>query len=123
MKLIAKLFYKINPSLFSFFSGICVSLTLNIFTGILMDDTKNFSILNILFVIFLITSSGILVLESLINQSYIDTTTNSIKIGMSIEQICKSQKIKKVLMQLIIFLSIAIILIIGSLTLLYLDFN
>lgn len=123
MKFFAKIFTKINQSLFSFFSGICVSLSLNIFTTILMDSYKYFSILNVLAVVLMIVGSGILILESVLLQNYSETITNAKKIKMSIEEICSSPKIKEVVIKLMVYLFVALVLIIASLFLLYCDFN
>lgn len=123
MKFFAKLFIKLNQSIFSFFSGICVSLSLNIFTSILMDSSKCFSILNVLAVVLMILGSGMLILDSVLLQNYIETITNAQKIRMSIAQICSSPKIKEIIIKLIIYLFVALALIIVSLLLLYCDFN
>lgn len=123
MKFFAKLFAKLNQSLFSFFSGICVSLSLNIFTSILMDSSKYFSTLNILALVLMIIGSGILILESVLIQNYVETITNAKKIRMSIEQICSSPKVKRIVIKLIVYLLISITLIVVSLCLLYCDFN
>ena len=123
MKFFAKLFTKLNQSVFSFFSGICVSLSLNIFTSILMDSSKCFSILNVLAVVLMIVGSGILILESVLLQNYSETITNAKKIKMSIEEICSSPKINKVVIKLMVYLFVALVLIIASLLFLYCDFN
>lgn len=123
MKLFATLFEKLNQSLFSFFSGICVSLSLNIFTSILMDSSRNFSALNILAVTLMIIGSGILILESVLLQNYTETITNAKKIKMSIEQICNSPNIRKIVIKLIIYLVVSIFMIVIGLFLLYCDFN
>lgn len=123
MKFFAKLFAKLNQSLFSFFSGICVSLSLNIFTSILMDSSKYFSALNILALVLMIIGSGVLILESVLIQNYVETITNAKKIRMSIEQICSSPKVKRIVIKLIVYLLISITLIVVSLCLLYCDFN
>ena len=123
MKFFAKLFMKLNQSIFSFFSGICVSLSLNIFTSILMDSSKCFSILNVLAVVLMIVGSGMLILESVLLQNYIETITNAPKIRMSIAQICSSPKIKEIIIKLIVYLFVALAQIIVSLLLLYCDFN
>lgn len=122
MKFFAKLFTKLNQSVFSFFSGICVSLSLNIFTSILMDSSKCFSILNVLAVVLMIVGSGILILESVLLQNYSEKITNAKKIKMSIEEICSSPKIKKIVIKLMFYLFIALVLIIASLLLLCCDF-
>ena len=123
MKFLAKLFTKLNQSVFSFFSGICVSLSLNIFTSILMDSSKCFSILNVLAVVLMIVGSGILILESVLLQNYSEIITNAKKIKMSIEEICSSPKINKVVIKLMVYLFVALVLIIASLLFLYCDFN
>ncbi len=123
MKFFAKLFTKLNQSVFSFFSGICVSLSLNIFTSILMDSSKCFSILNVLAVVLMIVGSGILILESVLLQNYSEAITNAKKIKMSIEEICSSPKINKVVIKLMVYLFVALVLIIASLLFLYCDFN
>ncbi len=87
MKFFAKIFTKLNQSLFSFFSGICVSLSLNIFTTILMDSSKYFSILNVLSVVLMMVGSGIFILESVLLQNYSEIIMNAKKIKMSIEEI------------------------------------
>lgn len=123
MKFFAKLFIKLNQSLFSFFSGISVSLSLNIFTSILMDSSKCFTILNVLAVVLLIIGSGILILESVLLQNYSETIVNAKKIKMSIEEICSSPKINKIIIELLVYLFVALILIIASFLLLYCDFH
>lgn len=123
MKFFAKIFTKLNQSLFSFFSGICVSLSLNIFTTILMDSSKYFSILNVLSVVLMIVGSGILILESVLLQNYSEIIMNAKKIKMSIEEICSSPKIKEVVIKLMVYLFVALVLVIASLLLLYFDFN
>lgn len=123
MKFFAKIFTKLNQSLFSFFSGICVSLSLNIFTTILMDSSKYFSILNVLSVVIMIVGSGILILESVLLQNYSEIIMNAKKIKMSIEEICSSPKIKEVVIKLMVYLFVALVLVIASLLLLYCDFN
>lgn len=123
MKFFAKIFTKLNQSLFSFFSGICVSLSLNIFTTILMDSSKYFSILNVLSVVLMIVGSGILILESVLLQNYSEIILNAKKIKMSIEEICSSPKINKVVIKLMVYLFVALVLIITSLFFLYCDFN
>lgn len=123
MKFFAKIFTKLNQSLFSFFSGICVSLSLNIFTTILMDSSKYFSILNVLSVVLMIVGSGILILESVVLQNYSEIILNAKKIKMSIEEICSSPKIKEVVIKLMVYLFVALVLVIASLLLLYFDFN
>lgn len=121
MKFFAKIFTKLNQSLFSFFSGICVSLSLNIFTTILMDSSKYFSILNVLSVVLMIVGSGILILESVLLQNYSEIIMNAKKIKMSIEEICSSPKIKEVVIKLMVYLFVALVLVIASLLLLYFD--
>lgn len=79
MKFFAKIFTKLNQSLFSFFSGICVSLSLNIFTTILMDSSKYFSILNVLSVVLMMVGSGIFILESVLLQNYSEIIMNAKK--------------------------------------------
>ena len=123
MKFFAKLFTKLNQSVFSFFSGICVSLSLNIFTSILMDSSRCFSVLNVLAVVLMIVGSGILILESVLLQNYSETIMNAKKIKMSIEEICSSPKINKVVIKLMVYLFVTLVLIIASLLLLYCDFN
>ena len=123
MKFFAKLFIKLNQSLFSFFSGISVSLSLNIFTSILMDSSKCFTILNVLAVVLLIIGSGILILESVLLQNYSETIVNAKKIKMSIEEICSSPKINKIIIKLLVYLFVALILIVASFLLLYCDFH
>lgn len=123
MKLFAKLFTKINQSVFSFFSGIFVSLSLNIFTSILMDSSKCFTILNVLAVLLLIVGSGILILESVLLQNYSEIIMNARKIKMSIEEICSSPKINKAIVKLMLYLFISFVLIVTSFLLLYCDFN
>lgn len=123
MKFFAKIFTKLNQSLFSFFSGICVSLSLNIFTTILMDSSKYFSILNVLSVVLMIVGSGILILESVVLQNYSEIILNAKKIKMSIEEICSSPKINKLVIKLMVYLFVALVLIITSLFFLYCDFN
>ena len=88
MKFLAKFFLRFNQSVFSFFSGICVSLSLTIFTSILMDSSKCFSILNLSSIGLMLVGSGVLILESVLIQNYTEKITNAKKIRMSIEQIC-----------------------------------
>lgn len=123
MKLFATLFEKLNQSLFSFFSGILVSLSLNIFTSILMDSSRDFTVLNILAVVLMIIGSGILILESVLIQNYAETIANAKKIKMSIEQICNSPNIRRILIRLLIYLVVSIFIIVIGLFLLYCDFN
>lgn len=123
MKLFATLFEKLNQSLFSFFSGILVSLSLNIFTSILMDSSRDFTVLNILAVVLMIIGSGILILESVLIQNYAETIANAKKIKMSIEQICNSSNIRRILIRLLIYLVVSIFIIVIGLFLLYCDFN
>lgn len=123
MKFFAKLFIKLNQSLFSFFSGIFVSLSLNIFTSILMDSSICFSILNILAVIMILVGSGVLILESVLLQNYIETITSAKKIRMSIEEICSSPKVRKMVVKLIVYFIISVAMIATGLFSLYCDFN
>lgn len=123
MKLFATLFEKLNQSLFSFFSGICVSLSLNIFTSILMDSSRSFSALNILAVVLILIGSGLLILESVLHQNYTEMITNAKKIKMSIDQICNSPNIKKIVIKLTVYLVVSSVIIIIGLFLLYCDFN
>lgn len=123
MKFFAKLFIKLNQSLFSFFSGIFVSLSLNIFTSILMDSSICFSILNILAVIMILVGSGVLIHESVLLQNYIETITNAKKIRMSIEEICSSPKVRKMVVRLIVYFIISVAMIATGLFSLYCDFN
>jgi hypothetical protein len=122
MKFLAKFFLRFNQSVFSFFSGICVSLSLNIFTSILMDSSKCFSILNLSSIGLMLVGSGVLILESVLIQNYTEKITNAKKIRMSIEQICGSPKICTIILKLTIYLLIAIVLIIASLFSLCFDF-
>ena len=122
MKILAKTFMKFNPSLFSFFSGICVSLALNIFTSILMDISKSFSILNIISVIFMLVGGGILIIESVLSQNYIEKIVNAKKIKMKMDEIVISSTIKNLVVKLSICIIASIVFIIIALSLLYLDF-
>lgn len=117
----AKLFEKLNQSLFSFFSGIFVSLSLNIFTTILLDNSRTFSVLNVLSLLLLILASGILIIESILIQNYIETVMKAKTIKMSIEQVCNSPNIRKIIIKLIIYLGVSVLLIVCGLISLYFD--
>ena len=123
MKLIAKLFEKLNQTFFSFFSGICVSLALNIFTSILMDSSRDLSAISALAVVLIIMGSGTLILESVVLQNYGEKVASAKIIKMSIYQICNSPRIRKDIIKLLVYLLVSIFLVVSGLVLLYYDFH
>ena len=123
MKLIAKLFEKLNQTFFSFFSGICVSLALNIFTSILMDSSRDLSAISALAVVLIIMGSGTLILESVVLQNYGEKVASAKIIKMSIDQICNSPRIRKDIIKLLVYLLVSIFLVVSGLVLLYYDFH
>ena len=123
MKLIAKLFEKLNQTFFSFFSGICVSLALNIFTSILMDSSRDLSAISALAVVLIIMGSGTLILESVVLQNYGEKVASAKRIKMSIDQICNSPRIRKDIIKLLVYLLVSIFLVVSGLVLLYYDFH
>ena len=67
MKWAFSFFSKIHQTVFSFFSGVCVSFAMNIFTGILMDASMSFDEVNVCAIGLLMISSFLLMVESILS--------------------------------------------------------
>lgn len=122
MKWAFSFFSKIHQTVFSFFSGVCVSFAMNIFTGILMDASMSFDEVNACAIGLLMISSFLLMVESILSGNQHDMIDQLPIIEVSYEEIIHENVIKKIIIEQSICLVLTLFLIGISVGMLYCDF-
>ena len=122
MKWAFSFFSKIHQTVFSFFSGVCVSFAMNIFTGILMDASMSFDEVNVCAIGLLMISSFLLMVESILSGNQHDMIDQLKIIEVSYEEIIHENVIRKIIIEQSICLVLTLFLIGISVGMLYCDF-
>lgn len=120
---LSKILLCLDQNFFSFFSGIFVSLALNVYTTIILDDKKDINYLNGLSILFMMVVSGLLIYEATLVQKVTETVTEAYKVNIGIEDVIKLQKVKKILKKIIISTVVAIIFTVVGFSFLYFDIS
>lgn len=117
MILFAKLLSHTNSTLFSFFSGVFVSFSLNMFTGIILTPSIAFSPIITIALLLVLFGSGALMFESVLQQKFVEEVNKAKTVGLSVSCLLKADSVKKTVKTLGFVLFIAIITVVGGIIL------